>query len=180
MRLIRPATSEGKGSMYCVACGTQLPPGLSYCNRCGTSLSRDRESSHLTTRALTSSIVIVALVGLLIMMGGAIVLRKGGDLNNDAVGMFMVLCFLIIGMVELLLLRQLSRATGGATQRPVELPSQYPPAADPSVAAARKPATVVSKQRLDRPRARRLAAIQGCADRWRRGFGRSPDAPPPQ
>ena len=127
MRLIRPAASEGKGSMYCVACGTQLPPGLSYCNRCGTSLSRDRESSHLTTRALTSSIVIVALVGLLIMMGGAIVLRKGGDLNNDAVGMFMVLCFLIIGMVELLLLRQLSRATGGATQRPAELPSQYPP-----------------------------------------------------
>jgi len=58
---------------------------------------------------LIAAVVLVALGGLGIMFGGAVALRKGGELNENAVALFMLLTFAIIGTVEVFLLRQLSR-----------------------------------------------------------------------
>jgi hypothetical protein len=61
------------------------------------------------TAGLITAVVLVALGGMGIMFGGAVALRKGGDLAESAVALFMLLTFAIIGTVEVFLLRQLSR-----------------------------------------------------------------------
>jgi len=58
---------------------------------------------------LITAVVLVALGGLGIMFGGAIALKNGGGLNDNAVAFFMLLTFAVIGTVEVFLLRQLSR-----------------------------------------------------------------------
>ena len=100
--------------MYCAACGGPVAPGLKFCNRCGASLGKEVvESSHAgITTALITSIVIVGIGGLGIMLAGALNLKTNGQLGNDAVALFMFLTFLLVAMVELFLLRQLSRVLG--------------------------------------------------------------------
>jgi len=97
--------------MYCSACGGPVTPGLKFCNRCGTGLSKepDEKKQSGVTAGLITAVVLVALGGLGIMFGGAVALRKGGELNENAVALFMLLTFAIIGTVEVFLLRQLSR-----------------------------------------------------------------------
>ena len=103
--------------MYCAACGGPVSPGLKFCNRCGASLGKEvGESSHAgITTALISSIVIVGIGGLGIMLAGALNLKTSGQLANDAVAIFMFLTFLLVAMVEMFLLRQLSRVLGGTS-----------------------------------------------------------------
>jgi hypothetical protein len=97
--------------MYCSACGGPVTPGLKFCNRCGTGLSKEPEEKKQSgvTAGLITAVVVVALGGLGIMFGGAVALRKGGELAENAVAFFMLLTFLIVGTVEVFLLRQLSR-----------------------------------------------------------------------
>ena len=111
--------------MYCSACGSPVTPGLKFCNRCGMSLGKDElESSHAgITTALITSIVIVGIGGLGIMLAGALNLKTNGQLGNDAVAIFMFLTFLLVAMVELFLLRQLSRVLGtGSKTRQADQP----------------------------------------------------------
>jgi predicted nucleic acid-binding Zn ribbon protein len=105
--------------MYCSICGAQVTPGLSYCNRCGASLGKERSDAPSTgiITSMITAIVLVAILGLGIMFGGAIALRKGGDLNMDVVAFFMFLTFITIGAVEIFLLRQLSRLLGTTGSR---------------------------------------------------------------
>ena len=51
-------------------------------------------------------------MGLGIMLAGALVLRKGANLPPDLVGIFMLFTFLIVGMIEFMLVRNLSKLTG--------------------------------------------------------------------
>ena len=97
--------------MYCATCGTPLAPGLSFCNRCGTRLNKDRDASHgnSVVSNLIAGVVLVAIFGLGIMCGGAIALKKGAEMQEPAVVFFMLLCFAIVGFVELFLVRQVSR-----------------------------------------------------------------------
>ena len=96
--------------MYCSACGTPLAPGLSYCNRCGMNLKERSDSKADPISAyLISAITVVALGGLGLMLGGAIALKNGAQFHEDIIGFFMLMTFLIIGIVEVFLCRQLSR-----------------------------------------------------------------------
>jgi len=97
--------------MYCSACGTPLAPGLSFCNRCGLSLNKDRSADHEKTLAggLITAVVLIAVLGLGIVIGGSLALKIAGEFHEPVVILFMILSFAIVGSVEILLMRQLSR-----------------------------------------------------------------------
>jgi hypothetical protein len=111
--------------MYCSTCGTPITPGLSFCNRCGANL-KDRSSNQNMgpISAFLTAIVILGVVGLGIMLGGSLVLRKEANLPFKLIGFFMLFTFLITGTIELMLIRQLSRLTGAVDDRRYLPPSQ--------------------------------------------------------
>jgi len=95
--------------MYCANCGTQLIQGLSYCNRCGFNLREKHETNTPAINSFLTAIVVLGVIGLGIMLGGSLVLRKDAGLGQELVGFFMLFTFLIVGMTELMLVRNLSR-----------------------------------------------------------------------
>lgn len=111
--------------MYCVNCGTPLTQGLSYCNRCGASLREKSEPNTGAIGAFLTAITLVGIAGLGIMLGGALILRRGAGLSQDLVGFFMFFTFLIVGLTEVMLLRNLSKLTG-SSKRPKYLPQPAP------------------------------------------------------
>jgi predicted nucleic acid-binding Zn ribbon protein len=113
--------------MYCATCGSPLAAGLSFCNRCGMNLNKDRETVPEKSMAggLITGVVLVAILGLGLIVGGSIALKNGADFQEPAVVFFMLLSFLIIGGVELMFTRQLSRALGkGRDQARLAQPAQ--------------------------------------------------------
>ena len=104
--------------MYCAACGTPLVPGLSYCNRCGMSLKeRGNETKPVPVGSYLAAITIIGIVGLSLMLGGAIALKIGGDFHEELIGIFMFMTFVIVGVVEFSLCRQLSRLNRAAEKK---------------------------------------------------------------
>ena len=97
--------------MYCANCGTPLTQGLSYCNRCGANLKERTEVSTGAISAFLTAITLIGLGGLGVMLAGALVLRRGALLSQELIGVFMLFTFLITGMVEIMLVRNLSRLT---------------------------------------------------------------------
>lgn len=100
--------------MYCSACGTPLAPGLSYCNRCGMSLKERTETSNGSSGVVASyltAIAIIAVSGISLMLGGAIALKNGAQMPEEIIGIFMLMVFFIVSVVEIFLCRQLSRIT---------------------------------------------------------------------
>jgi len=98
--------------MYCVNCGTPLTQGLSYCNRCGTSLKERAETNTGAIGAFLTAITLIGVGGLALMFAGALVLRRGANLSQELIGFFMLFAFLIVGMVETMLVRNLSKLMG--------------------------------------------------------------------
>ena len=111
--------------MYCATCGTPIAPGLSYCNRCGSSLKERTDTKTGAITAFLTAITLIGIIGLGIMLGGAIALRKEANVGEDVMGFFMFLTFFIVGLTEFLLIRQLSKLTGSNEQRVIDTP-QYP------------------------------------------------------
>ena len=103
--------------MYCAACGTPLAPGLSYCNRCGMNLKERSDTKPVPVGSYLTAISIVGIVGLSLMLGGAIALKSAGDFHEELIGIFMFMTFMIVGVVELSLCRQLSRLNRNAEKR---------------------------------------------------------------
>jgi hypothetical protein len=104
--------------MYCASCGTQLVQGLSYCNRCGMSL---RERTEVNTGAITAfltAITILGIVGLGILIGGPLVLRKEAGLSQELIGVFMLFAFLIVSVTEFMLVRNLSKLSTSKENQP--------------------------------------------------------------
>jgi hypothetical protein len=104
--------------MYCSSCGTPLSQGLSYCNRCGASL---RERSEIKTGAISAyltAITVLGVIGLGIMLGGSLVLKKEAGLGQELVGFFMFFTFLIVGIIEFMLVRNLSKLSGPERTEP--------------------------------------------------------------
>src|SRR5467141_3619079 len=113
--------------MYCSNCGTPVDAGLSFCNRCGTILNKERSRTKETELGggLIAAVVLVALLGLGIMLGGSIALKKGGEFDKDVIALFMVFSFAIVAFVELFLVRQLSRVLGATSKQDrLESPAQ--------------------------------------------------------
>jgi hypothetical protein len=105
--------------MYCAACGTPLAPGLSYCNRCGMNLKERSDTKAVPVGSYLTAISIVGIVGLSLMLGGAIALKSAGDFHEELIGIFMFMTFMIVGVVELSLCRQLSRLNRAAEKKEV-------------------------------------------------------------
>ena len=98
--------------MYCSTCGTQIAPGLSFCNRCGASLKERTANSSTTIPAYLTAVTVIGVIGLGSMLGGTMALRKKALLDEGLIGIFMLFTFLIVGTIELMLLRQLSKLVG--------------------------------------------------------------------
>ena len=113
--------------MYCANCGTPLTQGLSYCNRCGANLRERSETNTGAISAFLTAITLLGIVGLGIMLGGALVLRRGAGLSQDLIGVFMLFTFLIVGFTELLLFKNLSKLFASTESR--KYSSQPQPAA---------------------------------------------------
>jgi hypothetical protein len=113
--------------MYCANCGSPLSQGLSFCNRCGKSL-KEREVSKDTVAisAFLTAITVLGVVGMGIMLGGALALRQGAGLGQDLIGFFMLITFLLVGVTETMLIRQLSRLIGASAERK-SLPAEQAP-----------------------------------------------------
>ena len=111
--------------MYCEACGTPLAPGLSYCNRCGMNLKQRGEKNQVPVHSYLTAITIVGVVGVSLMLGGAIALKNGGNFNEDIIGIFMLMTFCIVGLVEFSLCRQLSRLNRAAEKRETMTPMMH-------------------------------------------------------
>jgi hypothetical protein len=109
--------------MYCANCGTPRTQDLSYCNRCGADLRERVESSNTgAITALLSAITVLGVGGLAIMLLGALMLRKGADLSQDLIALFMLFTFLIVSLTEIMLVRNLSKLSG-STERKKSLPA---------------------------------------------------------
>ena len=114
--------------MYCSTCGTPLAPDLSFCNRCGTQLRKERpaDQERSLVSYLVTGVVLVAIFGLSLIIGGAIALRTAGQFHENVVAFFMAMSFLIVGSVEFMLMRQLSRVLGKDRERKQLEQSQQP------------------------------------------------------
>lgn len=123
--------------MYCAACGTPLAPGLSYCNRCGMNLKEPSESRQGPINAYLTAITIIGIGGLIMMLGGAIALKNGAQLNQDMIGIYMLMTFLIVAVVELSLCWQLSRLNRSTDKRERAMPQMH--AGMPNQIAAPQP-----------------------------------------
>ena len=113
--------------MYCSTCGTPLSAELSFCNRCGTSLKKERpvDNEKSIVAALTTAMILIGIAGLGLIIGGSIALKVAAQLAEPGVVMFMLLSFTIIGGVEFMLSRQLSRVLGkGREQERLEQTAQ--------------------------------------------------------
>lgn len=108
--------------MYCANCGTQLVQGLSYCNRCGFDLRERTESNTGSITAFLTAITLIAIVGLGLMFGGALVLRRGALLSQELIGVFMLFTFLVTSLTEVLLFKNLSRLTAPKESKLRSLP----------------------------------------------------------
>ena len=125
--------------MYCAACGTPLTPGLSYCNRCGASLKERSEPKVSAIPAFLTAITLIAIVGLGIMLGGALTLRRDAGMAQEIVGFFMLFTFIIVVVTEVLLVRQLSRLTGNAEHVVTPPAPSFVPALEARALPARAP-----------------------------------------
>jgi hypothetical protein len=88
-----------------------------------------REKESHSTGAITAfltAITVIGICGLGIMLGGSLVLRKEAGLPVELVGFFMLFTFVIVGLTEFLLVRNLSKLTG-SSQRANHLPVAQPP-----------------------------------------------------
>ena len=59
------------------------------------------------------------------MLGGALVLRREAGLSQELIGVFMLFTFLIVGITEIMLVKNLSKLSG-STERKNYLPSAPP------------------------------------------------------
>ena len=108
--------------MYCSACATPLPAGLSYCNRCGMNLKERTEPSPTVVGSYLTSITVIGVGGLGVMLGGAIAMKNGAQLPVDIIGIFMLMCFFVVALVEIFLCRQLSRISRNLDQKQLTAP----------------------------------------------------------
>lgn len=113
--------------MYCSTCGTAITPGLSFCNRCGARLEDKTEPvGTAQINAYLTAITLIALAGLGVMLGGSIALRSGAGLPVDFVAFFMLFTFLLTGLTEFMLIRNLSRLTARSEKKQQQTYLQQP------------------------------------------------------
>jgi hypothetical protein len=81
------------------------------------SLKERGDAKSGPVKSYLAAITIIGIVGLFLMLAGAIALRNGAQFGEDIVGVFMLMTFAILGIVELSLCRQLSRLNRASEKR---------------------------------------------------------------
>ena len=122
--------------MYCQFCGTPRAQGLSYCNRCGADLRERKQSGHnVAITAILTAMTLIGLIGLGIMIGGSLTLRKEAGLSQELIGVFMLFVFLVVSVTEIMLVRNLSNLITSTVEKknhflptPMQQEMQLPPA----------------------------------------------------
>lgn len=111
--------------MFCSNCGSPRVHGLSYCNRCGIDLRERKEPSSHTAAisVMLAAITLIGLIGLGIMIGGSLSLRREAGLSQELIGVFMLFAFLIISLTEFMLVRNLSKLISSVTEKKTYLPA---------------------------------------------------------
>jgi hypothetical protein len=74
------------------------------------------ESKNAPIAAFLTAITLLGVIGMGIMLGGALTLTNDAHLGEGLVGSFMFLIFVVVVVTETLLVRQLSRFTSSATK----------------------------------------------------------------
>ncbi|HEY6805770.1 MAG TPA: hypothetical protein VI306_19480 [Pyrinomonadaceae bacterium] len=114
--------------MYCASCGTPITPGLSFCNRCGARLEdKPQENKTGPITAYLTAITLIGISGLGIMFAGALVLKKGADLPVEFVALFTFFTFLLTGLTEVMLIKNLTKLSGLADSKNQSNYVQSPP-----------------------------------------------------
>lgn len=120
--------------MYCSTCGKTITPGLSYCNHCGARLAdkADEVSGRMPESSFNLLIIGlfgVPIAGLGVIIGLLTVMKKELGLNDNLIGIVMLLAFSLLVIAELGLIwllwsnsRSVKRAAKKQTQ--ATLPSQ--------------------------------------------------------
>ena len=109
--------------MYCISCAAPVAPGLSYCNRCGTSLKEPEPARNVGVMSIiVIAMTLIGLGGLALMLGGALILKTEANLGPKLVGLFMLLCFLVVMATEYSLFRNLSTLVSSSSGKERQLP----------------------------------------------------------
>jgi hypothetical protein len=114
--------------MYCSNCGTPRTQGLSYCNRCGVDLRERVEPTNTAAiSAFLTAITLLGIGGLAVMLAGALMLRKGANLSQELICIFMLFTFLIVTITEIMLVKNLSKLSGTSERKsfPAPAPMQH-------------------------------------------------------
>ena len=110
--------------MYCSSCGAESTPGLNYCNRCGAGLNtqtlatREQGYSGSLTKPiliLGGSVMFMSLCGFAILTEAATKMAQNG-FSQDPVMLMLMMGMVTILVVDILLIRQLSRFVSAALQ----------------------------------------------------------------
>jgi hypothetical protein len=103
--------------MYCPSCGSEYTVELKYCNRCGANLGVGlEEQNQIVPISLTKpALIIGAVIAILTIMGfgmvitGAVELSHNPRFGEDAIAAIVVPGMLTILVIDILLVRQLSK-----------------------------------------------------------------------
>ncbi|HEX5965305.1 MAG TPA: hypothetical protein VFY51_05225 [Pyrinomonadaceae bacterium] len=72
---------------------------------------RKEPTNTAAISAMLTAITTLGLVGLGIMLMGAVILRRKANLDQELIGVFMMFVFLIVSVTEFMLVRNLSKLT---------------------------------------------------------------------
>ncbi len=103
--------------MYCPSCGSEYTVELKYCNRCGANLGGALEEQvqvvpvSLTKPALIIGVVmaILTVMGFGMVIAGAVELSHNPRFGPDAIASIVVPGMMTILVIDILLVRQLSK-----------------------------------------------------------------------
>lgn len=105
--------------MYCPSCGNESALELRYCNRCGASLNLtgalEKPKSTIAIIVLSIMITSITLGGMGIILAALVELKRSG-FGDEMMGLFMTLSFLILGTIDVVLARQISRLLNASAQ----------------------------------------------------------------
>jgi hypothetical protein len=135
--------------MYCPSCGTEYAIELKYCNRCGAHLGNALSSQpepvivNVTkpTLILGTTLVLVTLGGFGGLIGGALSLAPILH-GNDPLMAIIMFGMLTILIVDIFLVRQLSKLIGASLSSTTQTQPQRPNViAQPSIVSLPQPPT---------------------------------------
>src|ERR1043166_3622942 len=105
--------------MFCPSCGTEST-GLNYCNRCGANLGPLTPQTEIVPVNLTKAAVMIGIIMLFLTLGGFALLVGGARAlanvvhGSDPLIAMIFMGMLVIGTVDVFLLRQLTKLINAA------------------------------------------------------------------